>query len=136
MKLQLIEDGEWKRCYKLSDGRKITIQLDESFEWIKVWDGQGREIGRIEFDHIEYDPPLDDEYRITWMYMDIVDASYKRNGIGRACLQFFNEYCGKPTFSPNDGIRRDDGSHLTQDAPVFIRQMKREGLIAGSSEDC
>lgn len=130
MSLKLIADDEWVRRYELSDGREISIELDECLEWVKVTDTKGDEIGRIEFSRIENDPPVGDEYKIIWMYMDLFDPSYKRQGIGRTCLKFFNECCGPPTVSEDDGLRRDDGSHLTQDAPAFIHQMQKEGLIA------
>lgn len=29
----------------------------------------------------------------------------------------------------NDGIQRDDGSHLTEDAPAFIEAMIKKGLV-------
>jgi hypothetical protein len=29
----------------------------------------------------------------------------------------------------HDGVRRDDGSHLTGDAPAFVQKMREEGLI-------
>ncbi len=64
------------------------------------------------------------------MTLDLIDSSYKRKGIGRESLKFFKEITGTQIVaSENDGIRKDDGSHLTGDAPVFVSKMQEEGII-------
>lgn len=62
--------------------------------------------------------------------MDLRDDSYKHEGIGREALTFFREIHGLPiTASKEDGLKKDDGSHLTGDAPGFVQKMRDEGII-------
>ena len=69
-------------------------------------------------------------YHITWMYMDLKGNSYKHQGISREALKFCLEIYGLPiTASYDDGLRKNDGSHLTGDAPYFVEKMRNEGII-------
>jgi len=55
----------------------------------------------------------------------------KNVGLGRAALEFFIDATNSTIFCrSNDGIVRDDGSHLTEDATGFVDKMKEEGLIS------
>ena len=84
---------------------------------------------RFSLIEMEGNPPID-VLHLTWMYMDLHDASYKRQGIGRRCLQLVKEASGMEiTVSENDGKSRENGSHLTNDAPVFVAQMKSEKIL-------
>lgn len=59
-----------------------------------------------------------------------------QSGLGRAALEFFIDMTGASIYCrPNDGIVRDDGSHLTEVAPGFVHKMQQEGLIANWSDD-
>ena len=128
MSLRIIEDKGLERTYKLSDGRVIKIVIDDLFESISVKNTEDKEVGRIEFREI-----LDEYrtcYKITWMYMDLIDRSYKKKGIGREALRFFKETIKAPIIvSEDDGMRKNNGSHLTGDAPAFVSKMQDEGII-------
>jgi len=64
------------------------------------------------------------------MYLDKLGDKYKKQGIGRACVELFNDYFDViVTAEENDGIPKDDGSHLTHDAPGFVQKLREEGLI-------
>lgn len=57
-------------------------------------------------------------------------------GLGRAALEFFKEYTGAEVFAREyDGQVRDDGSHLTEDAPGFVAKMIDEGILLDNSGD-
>lgn len=57
-------------------------------------------------------------------------GSYRRQGIGREMLRRMIEMTGMAIFAAeNDGQVQEDGSHLTGDAPAFVAEMRREGLI-------
>jgi hypothetical protein len=91
-----------------------------------VFDDAKNKIGEFEFQVGEDD----DHLMLMRAYMTLISPSYKRQGIGRVAFKFFNELCPYPIYTrPHDGIRRDDGSHLTGDAPAFVAAMIREGLI-------
>lgn len=128
MALELIVDEGQMRKYRLDDQRLITIKIDDFFEHIFVFDDRGGEIGRIELSEISDE--MYTSYYIKWMYLDLKDSLYKRKGIGRECLVFFKDLTRAPiTASCDDGIPKDDGSHLTGDAPGFVSKMREEGII-------
>ena len=62
---------------------------------------------------------------------------YKNLGLGSATLKFFKDatFNSELWASPNDGVIREDGSHLTVDAPGFVRKMIAEGLSNGYNND-
>ncbi len=109
--MELIKDGEFKRRYKLTDKREIYIEINDWNGHINVSTTDGKNIGRIELSKVDEEHTADISYKITWMYLDMLDGSYVRKGIGRECLRFFIQYTGAVIFaSENDGARRDDGS--------------------------
>jgi GNAT superfamily N-acetyltransferase len=112
------------------DGRVIRIQVDQEEDFTTtISDSDGRKIGRFEFRRIE---DVNNEYlKLCWAYVDLVDSSYRRQGIGRECLKQVRELSGLPIVTAdNDGMLQDDGSHLTADAPRFVARMQVERLIA------
>lgn len=122
------------RSFTTRAGWKVTIAIDDSGEEILVTDSDGKEIGSITLSFIECDHF--DYYRITWMYLNKQGNRYLRQGIGRAALTFHKECFDAPIeASDDDGIVKSDGSHLTGDAPEFIRKMREEGLVLASSFD-
>ena len=114
------------------DGRGITIEIDDFGEEISVTDAAGDEVGSIELELIDCEH--DEYYKITWMYLDKQGESYLRQGIGRKALLFHIECFAMPLeASDNDGTVKNDGSHLTGDAPSFVSRMRAEGIIRHSS---
>jgi len=119
-----------KRKYGLPDGRTIFIELDDDLELIEILDANRQLIGKIELRLIDEDDEQRNHYLLSWAYLDLAGDSYKRCGIGRTALQLHQELAEYPIVArDNDGIRQDDGSHLTGDAPGFVEQMRKEGLI-------
>lgn len=94
-------------------------------------DHEDKEIGKINFSYRDEGfPGRSDYYHITWMYLDLKERSYRHKGIGREALKYHQEIYGLPiTASDNDGLRKDDGSHLTGDAPYFVEKMRDECII-------
>ena len=122
-------------AYRCKDGREVRIYIDDDADFLTtVRDGDGREIGRFEFNWID---DLNGDYlKLCWAYLDRLDPSYLRQGIGRECLKRVKEFSDLAIVAEDhDGVQRDDGSHLTNDAPSFVEQMRREHLIAGSDGD-
>lgn len=131
--LILIEDNDLSRTYELTSGEHVIITLDEDYREILVESYDGEYIGKIELDcDHDYDPTC----KIVWMYLDGQNGRYLHKGIGREALKFLKEYSGCQIITEDDnGIKRDDGSHLTGDAPVFVNKMRKEGIIAKSIDD-
>ncbi|PTN37582.1 hypothetical protein [Desulfonatronum sp. SC1] len=129
-KLSLVKDDGEIREYRLNDGRLVTIDVSDDSELV-VKDHKNNEIGKMNFSYRDEDfPGGSSYYHITWMYLDLKDSSYLHKGIGREALTHFKEVYGLPIkASDNDGLKKDDGSHLTGDAPTFVEKMRNEGLI-------
>lgn len=119
-----MDEFDFSTKYKLISGEEITITFDEDELSILVISEAGEKIGNIN---------LREEgkgYYITWMYLDQLGPKYKYQGIGRKCLTFFKTaYQTNLYAAPDDGIVREDGSHLTGDAPGFISKMRDEGIV-------
>lgn len=119
--------------FQCKDGREVSIHVDEMDYEVIVLDMAGREIGKMEFRFVE--DVTEDYLKLAWAYLDKVDPSYCKKGIGRECLRLVAEASGLPIVAAdNDGHQQDDGSHLTGDAPGFVERMRAEGLIAPSNE--
>jgi hypothetical protein len=87
-----------------------------------------QKIGNCDYDQDESNNAL-----ITNIHLDGPNGSrrYVKKGLGEALIRRIKENHGlNPCFREDDGIRRDDGSHLTQDAPGFARAMIRKGLAS------
>ena len=115
--------------YRCKDGRNVILTCDDVAFTITVTDTIGTEIGRFEFLAVETESGT--TLKMVWAFLDKAGGGYKRQGIGRRCISLAKDHFGLPiVVEDNDGIRRNDGSHLTGDAPAFVCQMRREELIA------
>ncbi|MCY4002368.1 MAG: hypothetical protein OXF33_01455 [Rhodospirillales bacterium] len=123
--------------YQLNDGRSVIISVDQLDYGITVTaDPAGKSIGFMTFRSIEMPSTGPDHLHLTQAFLDTSDRSYLRKGIGRRCLELVREISGLSiTASEHDGLPREDGSHLTGDAPGFVDKMRAEGLIEGGSDE-
>jgi hypothetical protein len=120
----LIEDRGLERDYKIATGQIITLVFDESNLTISFQE-DGEDIGDV----FEFEDEFETEKRFLLKRMYSPDQ-YKRQGLGRAVLELFNDIIEGTIYTrPNDGQRRKDQSHLTGDAPAFVMSMQEEGLI-------
>lgn len=120
--------------YTTYDGRDVVLEWsnDEMTAWTA--DEPRERIGSFEFQFVEGSGGRgdDDYYHVTNMHLEgpsSAPGTYQQQGIGREILQIV----GHVTFSPHDGIRRDDGSHLTGVGPIFAAKMVAAGLASWSS---
>jgi hypothetical protein len=128
MSLKVISSDGLTQCCRLSDGRSVDIEIDDTGQEITVRAVNGPKLGSIELQGTD-----SGHYHLKRMYLDQDGGAFKRCGIGRQALKFHNESFGCLfTAAPNDGQEREDGSHLTGDAPRFIRKMRDEGLVLQS----
>lgn len=122
-KAVLLKDNEFIRVYRSAKGKRIILKLAEDYSEIIIKDLQNNQLGEFEFKELGING-----YKL--MRMDC--NNIKKEGVGRAVLEFFKDITGGPIYaSPHDGHRREDGSHLTDDAPKFVYKMIQEGLIDG-----
>ena len=124
----LIDDRDQERDYKIPDGRIITLiydDMDFSISFEENGDRIGDEFRFIDEDIDEDDFGSGERYLLARMYSPIKGA-----GLGRAAIEFFIDMTDAEIYArPHDGRVRNDGSHLTEDAPSFVLKMQQEGLI-------
>lgn len=126
----LITDNGNERDYQITGGRIITLKLEDDFSQITFWEN-GEQLGN-DMDFVFYDSEtLNNSYLLARMYVPI-----KEVGLGRAALEFFKEYTDADVFArEDDGQVREDGSHLTEDAPGFVAKMIDEGILFDNRDD-
>jgi len=109
------------------NGRRVTLEIDENADYrVEAKNSLGSLIGRMEFSEDSESGSL----KLVWAYLDILNSTWRRQGIGRQMLKEVKSLSGRCVFAEtNDGIKREDGSHLTGDAPSFVAQMRVEGII-------
>jgi hypothetical protein len=108
----------------------VTISIDEDNYTAIAKDQKGGSIGRFEFSFIEGAGHGDDYLKLTHAFLEGCDGRFKRVGIGESILRTARHLWGYPIVAEeDDGIRKSDGSHLTGDAPGFVRAMKRKGVL-------
>lgn len=117
-----------KKTFTTNKGKNIYIEIDEVDFVAIATDLSGNEIGRFKFNYHESDH--NDCLKLVWAYLNKQGDAYLRSGIGRECIKRMTEYTDYSIcVSKDDGQPKDDGSHLTQDAPAFVRQLKADGLL-------
>lgn len=128
MSLEVISTDELRQRCRLADGRMVDIEIDDSGQEITISAVNGPKLGSIQLQRTD-----SGHYHLKRMYLDQDGGAFKRCGIGRQALKFHSESFGSLfTAAPNDGQQREDGSHLTGDAPGFIHKMREEGLVLQS----
>ena len=128
--MNLIDDMDEVRYYQFTSGEvvKMEIELDDV---VRVNDlTNAIEIGSFGFSN------NDTFIYLTYMHLDHSGGKYLRKGIGRTILEFLKSYYQLPIVAAeNDGRTRDDGSHLTGDAPNFVYKMREVGIIEPSANE-
>lgn len=116
-------DDEIRRL-TLDAGEIVELRFEEDSVAIYA---EGNEVGRLGFRAYEV-PVYDYEetcYHLTHAFIEGDGGKYKNQGIGTEAFRLFRECTGaKVTFSEHDGLQKDDGSHLTGDAPHFVASLK------------
>ena len=125
----LLHENDNERENQLSNGRVIKIRIDDDSEIVYLENGEV--IGNYE-DFVFIEDEFDSsKYLLARMYVPITGQ-----GLGRATIEFFSDYYDATIWArSNDGIVREDGSHLTEDAPGFVTKMIEEGLIIDNELD-
>jgi len=127
--MELLSEINYTQICRLNNGSKICITIDDEGEKIQVNTVNGENIGSIKLQYCE-----SENFHIMWMYLDEGGNHFKHQGIGRQALTFHKQLFDAPiTATDDNGIRLSDGSHLTGDAPGFVRKMRKEGLIVDTN---
>ena len=113
----------------LNNGQVVELRLSEDWEEITFYQNNVK-IKDCEFEF--YDLYEDQTvYLLKRMYSP---SHIKRQGLGEEVLRFFKDETDAIIVTRKfDGIVQSDGSHLTENAPNFVKKMKNLKLIDG---DC
>jgi len=110
----------------LTTSNGLNVELEINNEWTEITFKyiNGQQFGEFVFKDLE-----DGSYKLMRMYSEPND----NGGIGRVALELFKRVTNNiPIYvSPIDGETRDDQSHLTEIAPIFVPKMITAGLIIG-----
>lgn len=118
------EINDETRQLVLDTGEIVELRFEDDSVAVFV---RNVEIGRLSFRAYEAPAKYYEEtyYHLTHAFIEGGGGKYKHQGIGTEAFKLFRECTGaEVTFSENDGIRKDDGSHLTGDAPRFVSSLK------------
>ena len=116
-----------KSTITLKSGKTLTVALSEDWNRVEFYDNYKKLDGEFEFKDESLTEEMSD-FLVKRMY---APEQYKRQGVGCEVLKFFRSEtnCQSLYARPNDGIPRDDQSHLTGNAPNFVAKMLKLGLI-------
>jgi len=111
----------------LKNGTNLMISLNDNWDCIEFYYNGNKIDGKFEFKDESPEEDMTD-FLIKTMYSP---RAYIRQGVGKEVLDFFRTEtdCKCLYARPNDGITRADGSHLTENAPDFVKAMTKKGLI-------
>jgi hypothetical protein len=111
----------------LTTGETLELRFDE--ESVGVFAGDD-EVGRITFRLIEEPKsPFEDVTmcRLTHAFIEGGEGRYQGHGVGTEAVRFYIERTGYELELPeNDGIQKDDGSHLVNAGPAFVASLRRK----------
>ncbi|RKH63751.1 hypothetical protein [Corallococcus aberystwythensis] len=123
-----------KHDFKTKGGRDVLIDISDGDYTATVYTvPEGDRIGALEFRVIERDERSPNTLYLSRAYLDGLGGSFVHQGIGRQCLVLVARESGMQIYaSDDDGLgSKEDGSHLTGDAPGFVARMREERVLGG-----
>ena len=116
-------------------GRSIRLVWDEFQEACTAWH-EGVRVGEFRFSAIHEERCSENILLLTHCHL-AEQTGFTNCGIGTAIIEFVRTFGYVIVMRHHDGLRRDDGSHLTGAAPVFAAALEARGLISryGRSEE-
>lgn len=130
MPIELIEDLDLERIYRIDTGEEISIIFDD-YNYEITFRQNDRDITNSGFSFKDLDSDeegcgYNERFLITAM-----QSPFPQMGLGEMALHLFIDMTGAELYvRAQDGQKYDDGSHLTNDAPFFVSKMQKKGLIS------
>ena len=127
IKSRTILDDEERLQLTLTDGRVVVLEYQDWGTRVMIH-GDGTDPGEIGFEIREedYGP---EEVRVARM-VRCFNESFSGHGVGTEAVKWFLfQEVLEPSdleFPEHDGIRRENGEHLTGDGPGFVESLKRK----------
>lgn len=119
-----MEDTE----FPTRDGRTVCVRFDFD-DSAKIYDAAGVQIGNLDFRAVDEDDSC--VVLVTNIYLEGPNGTgaYRGQGIMGALIQEYVDAGYRLLVRDHDGHVREDGSHLTQDAPSFFAHLEERGLV-------
>jgi hypothetical protein len=127
--LKLIKSDNDSRIFQLQSGEQVKICADDYN--VKIYEmDSGDEIGELSFRMWEedYGPMTVQVYKLTHAFLEGKGGYYQGHGIATEAFKLFHELhddC-RFEFPENNGIKHDDGSHMTSEGLSFVESLKRK----------
>lgn len=120
-----------RTSFTTPSGSVVTIEIDEDDYSANVLDQSGNRIGAIKCRLVEKDMgPSSDYLKMTNAFLEGGNGKFLHQGIGTRCIELLLEVTSFPIcVARHDGLRQEDGGHLTGDAPAFADKLERLGLV-------
>lgn len=119
---------------ELDDGREATLVYQSTCSNVLI--KGNKQCGEIGFE-VRYDDFGHGQEREVARIIRAFNEEFRREGVGTEAVKWFLFQHGIDPedleFPEHDGIRRNNGEHLTGDAPAFyesLRRKIRDGLLA------
>lgn len=109
-------------------GRSIRLVWDE-FQEVCTASHEGTRVGEFRFSAIHEDRSSENIMLLTHCHLE-EQPGFTGCGIGTAIIEFVRERGCAIVMRHHDGLKRDDGSHLTGSAPGFAAALEASGLIS------
>lgn len=130
--MELLEQDGDPYKFKLADKRIVRFDVEYS-EGVKIYalvNGEEEKIGELSFSESEVDCGIYTGfvYKLTHAFLEGRGGAYKRNGIATKAFELFCE-ChpdAEIDLPVDDGMRHDDGSHMTSEGLAFINSLRRK----------
>jgi hypothetical protein len=136
IKSRKILDNEECLELTLTDGRVVVLEYQDWGTRIMIR-GDETEPGEIGF-KIREEECGPEEVRVARL-IRCFNESFGGHGVGTEAVKWFLfQEVLEPSdleFPEHDGIRRDNGEHLTGDAPGFVASLKRKQAEGGLESD-
>lgn len=126
MPIKAIDDIDDATCeLVLSTEDLLHLRFEENEVGIYA---NGDKVGYLSFRCYEVPlSPYEDRTicRLTHAFLEGHDGRYRRHGVATQAVRFYLVCTGYYLELPeNDGIRKDDGSHLVNDGPGFVASLR------------
>jgi hypothetical protein len=128
--VRLIDDAGDTRRYQLPTGETIVMQISDDHTHIEIWEHGGKPIGEVALSD------CDDFLLITCVAVDKQGPRFMHRGLASEALRFHKAYCQSTLCArENDGIEREDGSHLVGFSVGLMAKLRAEGIVEAGELD-
>lgn len=104
----------------------VTLEFDLD-EQVTILSPAGKKVGELIHREVDEDEPM--ARLITHIFLEGDGGRYQGAGVMQRALVELQLYGYRMLCRPDDGIFREDGSRLTQDAPGFFARMEAKNLV-------